>query len=415
MTDPHPLASNLLPLLAAAFPHTFFADPKQVQPLQLNLHRDLYAALPADLSSRQVQRFLWWYVNRPVYQRALAEGRGRIDLSGAVVDNDIPEPIRARARQELARRQHLQPRTVGARPVATANPPAAALLSRLVAAFPQTFFTDPQQVRPLKAFLYRDLLQLAKAGTLPADIDPTSLKPFLRWYRGRTAYLRALARGAGRIDLTGTVVTPDIPEVVRQRAGEEVLRRWQQQAARSASPADTAPPPAPPSVPRTASPAAHPTTTINPEELYAMAVDAQLELTLKFSTLPGAKSIGQGKTAFALKTSDGQFVTAEISNKVWNKLVKANTDWPQWVAALSGTMGERTEQGFTLATPGLQVFERKAKAAEAPAPAVSEPAPVPAPAPPPLTAPVTVITGAGPATVTVTKRAPLGLKRNAST
>ena len=41
----------------------------------------------------------------------------------------------------------------------------------------------------------------------------------------------------------GTVVTPDIPEVVRQRAGEEVLRRWQQQAARSASPADTAPPP----------------------------------------------------------------------------------------------------------------------------------------------------------------------------
>ncbi len=207
MTGGRKLASDLLPMMAQAFPHTFFADPKQVQPLKLNLHRDLYAVLPADLSSRQVQRFLWWYVNRSVYQRALAEGRGRIDLSGAVVDNDIPEPIRARARQELARRQHLQPRTVGARPATTANPPAAALLSRLAAAFPQTFFTDPQQVRPLKAFLYRDLLRLAKADALPADIDPTQLKPLLRWYGRRTAYLNALVGGRSRIDLTGAVVT----------------------------------------------------------------------------------------------------------------------------------------------------------------------------------------------------------------
>ena len=88
-------------MMAQVFPQTFFTNPKQVQPLKLNLHRDLYTVLPAGLSSRQVQRFLWWYVNRSVYQRALAEGRGRIDLSGAVVDSDIPEPIRARARQEL--------------------------------------------------------------------------------------------------------------------------------------------------------------------------------------------------------------------------------------------------------------------------------------------------------------------------
>ena len=65
---------------------------------------------------------------------------------------------------------------------------------------------------------------------------------------------------------------------------------------------------------------------------------------------------------FALKTPDGQFVTAEVGNKVWNKLVKAAEDWPAWTAALSGTMGARTEQGFALANPGLQVFERKPKA-----------------------------------------------------
>src|SRR5512143_1842617 len=108
-----------------------------------------------------------------------------------------------------------------------------------------------------------------------------------------------------------------------------------------------------------------------------MAIHAKPEVTLKFSTLPNAKPAGQDKKTFALKTPDGQFVTAEVGNKVWNKLVKANTDWPQWVAALSGTMGPRTEKGFTLAGPGLQVFEKKAKAAEATATADT-------PAPPPL-------------------------------
>ena len=134
-----------------------------------------------------------------------------------------------------------------------------------------------------------------------------------------------------------------------------------------------------------------------------MAADAKLELTLKFTTLPNARPAGPGKMAFALKTPDRQFVTAEVSNKVWNKLSQAAADWPAWTAALSGTMGPRTEKGFALANPGLQVFERKPKVpveaasplAEAlsaalaavspvnvaPAPAVAEPAeavPVPA-------------------------------------
>src|SRR5512135_1802297 len=142
-----------------------------------------------------------------------------------------------------------------------------------------------------------------------------------------------------------------------------------------------------------------------------MAIDAKLEITLKFSTLPNARPAGQGKMAFALKTPDAQFVTAEVSNKVWSKLVKAAEEWPQWVAALTGTMGPRTEKGFTLAGPGLQVFEKKSKADTAVTtdtpPVPSEPAtPPPAPA-----APATVTTGAGTATVTVTKRAPLSLKR----
>src|SRR5512143_1678585 len=134
-----------------------------------------------------------------------------------------------------------------------------------------------------------------------------------------------------------------------------------------------------------------------------MAIHAKPEVTLKFSTLPNAKPAGQDKKTFALKTPDGQFVTAEVGNKVWNKLVKANTDWPQWVAALSGTMGPRTENGFTLAGPGLQVFARKPKApaeaaaaegeapAAAPDPAPVAPSPSPSPTPPGPRAPASPV------------------------
>ena len=103
-----------------------------------------------------------------------------------------------------------------------------------------------------------------------------------------------------------------------------------------------------------------------------MAVDAKLEVTLKFTTLPNAKPAGPGKMAFALKTPDGQCVTAEVSSKVWNKLVKTAEDWPAWTAALAGTMGPRTEKGFTLENPGLQVFERKPKAPAAAASLLAE-------------------------------------------
>jgi sRNA-binding protein len=277
---------------------------------------------------------------------------------------------------------------------------ASEWLPILAAAFPHTFFADPQQVKPLKINIDRDL-----EAVLPAGLQPAQLRRFLAWYVNRVAYLKALLEGQGRVDLTGAVVEREIPMAIRERARE---RRQQLKAARknanSAHPTGTGPS-APPGQRDTAAAPAR-ASPLNLEDLYAMAIEAKLELILKFSTLPNAQSAGQGKMAFALKTPDGQFITAEVSNKIWNKLVKANTDWPQWVAALTGTMGPRTERGFALATSGLQVFEKKAKAAEALAPS----APAPAPVSPPTPAPVTVTTGAG--TATVTKRTPLSLKRD---
>lgn len=366
--------------MAEAFPQTFFTDLRQVQPLKVNIHQDLIARLQAgDLSAEldeiKIKRFLHWYTRQTAYLKAIAQGMGRVDLTGAVVDTDLPPAIRQQAQDELMRRRpHQTTRLV---------PPATALLAPMAAAFPQTFSTEPAQVRPLKGFIYRDLIRCWQAGTLPTDIDRLQLKPFLRWYTGRTSYLNALARNLRRVDLTGAIIMDPIPEAVRRRARAEVQHRHERQAAKAAATtaAVKSPPPAPKPDPA----------PYSLEDLYAMAVDAKLEVTLKFTTLPNAKATGQGKMAFALKTPSGQFVTTEVNTKAWNKLLKAAEEWPNWTAALVGTMGPPTDQGFKLENPGLQVFERKPKAPDesAPPPAVAAaksevPATPPATPPPPV-------------------------------
>src|SRR5512144_766899 len=127
-------ASELLPLLAAAFPHTFFIDPKQVRLLKINLHHDLYArfqahTLPAELDPGGIKRFLRWYTQRTAYLKALARGESRVDLTGAEVDHDIPEAIREQARQELARRQALKTDAAGTGKKAKGHSSAGAWLS----------------------------------------------------------------------------------------------------------------------------------------------------------------------------------------------------------------------------------------------------------------------------------------------
>lgn len=48
--------------------------------------------------------------------------------------------------------------------------------------------------------------------------------------------------------------------------------------------------------------------------------------------------------------------------KIYKKLTEAASNYPQWVAAISGTLGQPKDQGFILSEPYIQVFERKPKA-----------------------------------------------------
>ncbi|MEG4917446.1 hypothetical protein [Microcoleus sp. B7-D4] len=57
--------------------------------------------------------------------------------------------------------------------------------------------------------------------------------------------------------------------------------------------------------------------------------------------------------------------------KSFKKLDEAKANYPMWVAAITGKMGEATPQGFILADPALQVFEKKAKEPKADVEAVS--------------------------------------------
>jgi hypothetical protein len=91
-----------------------------------------------------------------------------------------------------------------------------------------------------------------------------------------------------------------------------------------------------------------------------MTVAGKLELTIKINELPNAATIENGLKSFEIDC-DGQIVSITVKPKVWKKLEDAQTNFPMWVAAIAGKMGQPTEKGFVLAEANIQVFEKKPK------------------------------------------------------
>jgi len=89
-------------------------------------------------------------------------------------------------------------------------------------------------------------------------------------------------------------------------------------------------------------------------------VPGRLELTIKITELPPAKTIENGWQQFEIDCGD-RIVSVTLKPKIWKKLTDAAASYPQWVAAISGKMGEATEKGFVLNEPNIQVFEKKVK------------------------------------------------------
>jgi hypothetical protein len=89
-------------------------------------------------------------------------------------------------------------------------------------------------------------------------------------------------------------------------------------------------------------------------------VPGRLELTIKITELPPAKTIENGWQQFEIDCGD-RIVSVTLKPKIWKKLTDAAASYPQWVAAITGKMGDATEKGFVLSEPNIQVFEKKVK------------------------------------------------------
>ena len=97
-----------------------------------------------------------------------------------------------------------------------------------------------------------------------------------------------------------------------------------------------------------------------PPQGDVMPVSGKMEITMKISQLPATKTGENGWKQFDIDT-DTQLVTVTVKPKMFKKLEEAQQNFPLWVAAITGKMGDRTERGFILLEPNIQVFEKKQK------------------------------------------------------
>ena len=92
-----------------------------------------------------------------------------------------------------------------------------------------------------------------------------------------------------------------------------------------------------------------------------MAVQGKLEVTIKINELPVIASKDKNRwMTFHINCGDRLF-TATVKPKVFKKLQDAQANYPQWVAAIAGKLGNPTDKGFVLDEPNIQVFEKKPK------------------------------------------------------
>ena len=87
----------------------------------------------------------------------------------------------------------------------------------------------------------------------------------------------------------------------------------------------------------------------------------KLELIIKINELPNDVQTNKDNWKTFELDCDGRVVSVTLKPKIWKKLEDAATNYPQWVAAIAGKMGESTSNGFVLSEPNIQVFEKKPK------------------------------------------------------
>lgn len=96
------------------------------------------------------------------------------------------------------------------------------------------------------------------------------------------------------------------------------------------------------------------------------------EITLKFNELPQATPAPNKKVEIELTDQNGVVFTALINAKSYRKAESEVAIFTEWGGAVTGKLGDRTEQGFEVVDAGIKVFEKKAKD-QAPEPSTVNP------------------------------------------
>jgi hypothetical protein len=209
---------------------------------------------------------------------------------------------------------------------------SAPTLPALIETYPACF--DGENPRPLKLGIHRDLMA--------AGFEKAAVKRTLARYCNRPRYRKALCAGAIRIDLQGQPA--GVVTAAEAETAQADLIAWTARKADQPVPSCAAASPLPAN------------DTPLPQEAL---VPGRLELTVKFSELPQPLPV-QGGLKIGIQTGEG-IVTAILPPKIWRKLEQAAKGYPQWIAALSGSLARFADGEIALQHPSVQVFERKVR------------------------------------------------------
>ncbi len=89
--------------------------------------------------------------------------------------------------------------------------------------------------------------------------------------------------------------------------------------------------------------------------------EARSEVTLKFNELPQALPAANKKVEIRLTDQNGVTFTALINAKSWRKAEADVAAFSDWGGAVSGKLGQHTDNGFEVVDAGIKVFEKKPK------------------------------------------------------
>ncbi|NVZ11567.1 ProQ/FinO family protein [Allochromatium humboldtianum] len=215
--------------------------------------------------------------------------------------------------------------------------------------FPKCF--NLNSPRPLKIGIHFDI----RAELEAQGYSFRKIRQAVTYYCQRPAYMKTLVVGAERIDHRGEPAgTITEKEVEIAKAQIKVL--WKKYKARKAARA-----------------ALNGEKKTRPQKSVKKAlledaplteeniVSGRLELTVKFSEIPDPLPV-TGGVKIGLPTQDA-LVVATLSSKSWKKITKAQGEWSEWRAVLTGQLGTKAVANdqalLVLENPGLQVFESR--------------------------------------------------------